>query len=217
MKIKLPLTNDDWMMLRVPGLVLACCLVLAATMYFVANIILGQSTQAMANTSRELQRVQTAIEQISMEEETVVRYIDRYFLAESSGALREENRLELLEKFANIRESLHFFPLTVEIESQAQARLEYSPDDPLPGEALALNASVIRLSTGLLHEGDFVKFFSELSRIDSIFQPIRCELVEQSSQTGGFSSLIEYINTECSLVWYSIDLAPETDSTGFFF
>ncbi|ALO45371.1 hypothetical protein [Pseudohongiella spirulinae] len=216
MKINLPIPEKDLALLKWPAIISLVALVLATSVYFLAQYLDQQSTAALVDAQQSLERVRTSIEQISQEEATIVQYIDRFLYAQETGFLDEEDRLGFLENMASIREQLQLFPITVELGTQFSIPLSYLPEDPLPGSPLTLRGSTISLQTGLLHEFELSRLMDGLRESRGILQPIECSLLEQSPGDR-FSQVTENIRFDCSFNWYSINLNPDADelSGGF--
>jgi len=216
MKLTLPLSPDDMKLLRVPALAFALCASLATAAFFGAEQADTNANARINQARADLTQVRTSIEQISAEEDTIVRYIGRYQEAEADGAMASEDRLDFLETLGELRQSLKLFPVTVEIGNQFVTPLSYSPDDPLPGEPLALNTTVVRLRMGLLHELDLTRLLSAMTEVRGLFQPTRCLIDAGSGLGGDFASVAENLRAECAFHWYSFDLAPAPATEAYF-
>ncbi len=216
MKLNLPISGADLNLLRNAAIIAAGCIAVSVVIYLSAQFIDERNSFALNQATENLARVRTSIEQISQEEATIVRYIDRYFLAVEAGTLDDEDRLGFLENIALVRENLQLFPVTVELGGQSVTPLQYSPDDPLPGEPLTLRSSAISLQTGLLHEQELFRLMASLSNITGLLQPTACTLLEQSPGVA-FSQVTENVRLDCSFIWYTINLSPDaTELAGGF-
>ena len=210
MKLELPIGGDDLRLLRVPAIIAVLCVVFAVSAYILAQRFELQATASRNAAQDNLERVRNSIQQISQEEATIVRYIDRYRFSEDSGFMDDEDRLDFLEQIAELRNELEMFPITVEIGGQTVTPLQYNPEDPLPGAPLSLHSSSITMQVNLLHEGELTRLIESLSRIEGLMQPVRCTLLEQSPPDR-FTQVAENVRLDCNFNWYTVDLEPTSE------
>jgi hypothetical protein len=210
MKLQLPIGGADLKLLRIPAIIATLCLITSVSIYLSAQRFEQQSSQSRNTAQENLTRVQNSIQQISQEEATIVRYIDRYRFSEESGFLDDEDRLAFLEQVATLRTELELFPISVEIGGQTVTPLQYSPDDPLPGNPLSLRSSSISMQVNLLHEEELSRLIEGLYGLEGLLQPIRCSLLEQSPGER-FTQVTENVRLDCNFNWYTVDLEPAGD------
>lgn len=209
MSAAIPLSGKDLKLLKVPALVLAFCIALALAASYTASHYDRAATAGINQARAGLTQVRDSIEQISAEEATIERYIERYHAIEADGSLGHANRLAFLENIGQSRQNLKLFPVSVDIGNQFSTPLSYSAEDPMPGDPLALNASVINLRLGLLHELDLVRLLDAIDALPGLYQATKCRLGMASDHDDGFEMAVENLVSECSFNWYSFDLAPE--------
>lgn len=211
MKSPLPLSNADLMLLRNSSISFVVLTMLSIVIYVSASTLQQTSSRNLNAARANFDQVSTSVTQIAQEEETIIRYIDRYIQIEADGIVADQDRLQFLERMTSIRESLQLYALGLSMGEQISYVVPYPPQDPLPGEPVTLYQTPINLDLSLLHEGDLLRMLDRLLSLPGLFQPTECVIDLDSSSSDGLTQLRENLSARCRLNWYSFDL-PQSDS-----
>jgi hypothetical protein len=208
MKTPLPLSKTDLMLLRNSSISFLVLTTLAIFIYVSASSLQQSAAQNLNAARANFDQVSTSVTQIAQEEETIIRYIDRYIQIEEDGIVSAQDRLLLLERVTNIRESLQLYALGMSLGEQVSYVVPYPPEDPLPGDPVTINQTVINMELGLLHEGDLLRLLDELLSLPALLQPAECIVELDSSATDGLTQLRENLSARCRVNWFSFELTP---------
>lgn len=214
MKYGAGITRKDLMLLKWSVLTLVICLLLASGIVMVTNSIQREATQSLANAQSSLRETRTLVDDIEVEEATVIRFVDRYEQLQRDGVIGTEDRLQLLERFSEIRAQYELFPISVSIEEQKGMPLEYADGISEPGAPVNIRYSRINLSLSLLHEEDLTRLISALLDSPGLYQIEECSI--RQSGSNNYLSLGQHFSANCSLLWFTFEVSPATtaNSTG---
>lgn len=181
---------------------------LAIVIYVSTSSWQQSAAQNLSAVRANFDEVSTAVTQIALEEETIIRYIDRYNQISENGIVSAQDRLLLLESVTNIRESLQLYALGMSLGEQVRYEVPYPPQDPLPGEPVTINQTIIDMELGLLHEGDLLRMLDELLSLPALLQPAECVIELDSGAIDGLTQLRENLSSRCRINWFSFELTP---------
>lgn len=208
MKFALPLSNTDLMLLRNSAISFVLLTTVAIAIYISASGMQRTANDNLSTARVYFDQVSTSVTQIAQEEETIIRYIDRYIQLDADGIVADQDRLSFLERMTNIRETLQLYAMGISMGEQINYVVPYPPEDPLPGQPLTLHQTPINLELSLLHEGDLIRMFDRLLSLPGMFQPTECMVDLDSSSAQGMTQLRENLTSRCRINWYSFDLTP---------
>lgn len=210
MKAELPLSKSDLMLLRNSSIVFAALTTLAITIYVGASGLQRSATANLNSSRAYFDQVSTSVTQIAQEEETIIRYIDRYVQIAADGIVSPQDRLQFLERMTHIREQYQLYSMNLTMDELVSHVVPYPPEDPLPGDPVTMTQTAISLELSLLHEGDLLRLLDELMRLPGLFQPTACSIELDAGAGEGFNQLRENLLSRCQINWYSFDLtSPE--------
>jgi hypothetical protein len=208
MKAAPPLSKSDLMLIR-NSVISFLVLSILALVTHVSATRLQQLANDNLNAARvHFDQVSTSVTQIAQEEETIIRYIDRYIQIDKDGVVSAPDRLQFLERMDSIRESLQLYALDLEMGEQISHVVPYPPQHPLPGEPVTVNQTSIDLELPLLHEGDLVRVLDQLLSMPGLFLPTQCLIILDSIATDTFTQLRENLVSRCRVNWFSFELTP---------
>lgn len=205
--------SADLLLIRWQILLFVTCSVIGAGIYFTVGYMESQASQELQQANSAFERARSSVELIEDEEATIIENIDEYRALMAQEILEPEDRLQLLEDLAVIRDELHLFPINLSIDSQFKQRLAY-PQGASNGGPIDLASSEISLNMPLLHEEDFIRFFDAIHNNGGLFQVRECLLSLRNSTATRFITLQQHMSVECTLAWYSYDLNPPTEQPG---
>ncbi|MDP3517461.1 MAG: hypothetical protein Q8S94_09875 [Pseudohongiella sp.] len=212
MKLPLPLSNSDLMLLRNSLISFVVLSGLSIAIYVTASGLQRSANESLNSARVYFDQVSNSVTQIAQEEETIIRYIDRYIQIAADGIVSEQDRLVFLERMTSIREMFQLYALGLSMGEQISHIVPYPPEDPLPGDPLTMHQTPISLELSLLHEGDLLRLFDRLLSLPGLFQPTECVVDLDSSSTEGLTQLRENLSARCRINWYSFDLSPPDSS-----
>lgn len=208
--------KEDLLNLKWKILLAIFSICLAGGIYYGADIVNTDMNNSLRTARAELQRAQTDIDQIEEEEATIIEYIGRYQDLTDAGIVNNEDRLQLLEMFAQIRENNDLFPISVNIGEQSSLRLLYDQFEPDPGGPIDLNVTSLELSLPLLHENDLTHLLDELLSSPGLYLPEECSVGLRNPNATNFIVLGQHLEANCDLLWFTFDVSPPPEPTQFF-
>ena len=206
MKAAPPLSKSDLMLPRNSVISFLVLCILALVTYVSATRLQQLANDNLSAARVYFDQVSTSVTQIAQEEETIIRYIDRYIQIDTDGVVSAPDRLQFLERMDSIRESLQLYALDLEMGEQISYVVPYPPQDPLPGEPVTVNQTSIDLALPLLHEGDLVRMLDQLLSMPGLFLPTQCLIILDSISTDNFTQLRENLISRCRVNWFSFEL-----------
>lgn len=208
MSFKLPFEKQDLALLRFPSIVFVVSVILASIVYFGSDSLNQGATFDLSQAQARYEQALTSVREIAEEEETIIRYIDRYREIEAEGSIGEEDRLALIEKIGEHRTRFNLYPIQVDIGEQGALPLSYDPLDLNPGEPVNVNFSEISLLYSLVHEADLTRLFGALVDGSGLLVPNSCELTVDNVSDISFDSVGFNLSAQCTLLWFTFDLDP---------
>ena len=208
MKATPSLSKSDLMLLRNSVLSFLALSALALVIYVSATRLQQSADENLSAARVNFVQVSTSVTQIAQEEETIIRYIDRYIQMDIDGIVSAPDRLQFLERMDSIRDSLQLYALDLEMGEQISHVVPYPPQESLPGEPVTVNQNRINLALPLLHEGDLVRMLDQLLSMPGLFLPTQCLIILDSNSTDNFTQLRENLTSRCQVNWFSFELTP---------
>lgn len=217
MKIQWPLPTADLKLMQTPALVLVTAIAIATALTVFSGRYQRDMDIEFSTVQASYQQVRTSIQQIAQEEETVVRYIDRYRRIEDTGLVSELDRLGVLEGLNSIRSANLLYPLQIAMNEEVRHPLSYPAEDPLPGVPVNLTETVINVELALLHEVDLLQVLDQIIGSPGLYQPNQCSWFLGESDSGSFElPLRPNMRGSCTLRAYNFDIQDSSDGAGVF-
>ena len=142
------------------------------------------------------------------EKETILRFLPAYQELQQTGVLAPEQRINWLESIRAVNGKVGLYS----VEYQLDPQRDYPHAQELNAGTLKVQQSAMKLRLGLLHEGDFLKFFDALAADHSgLFSLNRCRL----SRIGvaGATNPGANIDAECQLAWITVYAEPKREKS----
>lgn len=128
-------------------------------------------------------------------------YLPRFQRLVQAGFIGEERRLTWLEALDNAAERLKLPELRYDLSARAP---HHPPDLPPHIGPYRIHASDMRLTLGLLHEGDLFSVLTELDRHAlGLYSVVDCRLRRVGREAGRDPAKAN-LNADCRLRWYSL-------------
>ena len=201
------LSAKDFRAMKMPVLALAIALVVSFVMVAYSSNQRSQSEKQYNDQVTALQEARTRYQRSGEERETVTHYLQGYRQLEKLGFVGGEQRLNWVEslRVANVQVGL----ASVEYQLSAQEPFAYVPkDNPLSDR---VKQSRMRLTFGVLHEGDLARLFRALTaQQPGLFALNGCSL-DRAGRRGAPVAKEANLAAECELSWLTID--PKGDKS----
>ncbi len=205
----LGLVRSDFVLLRVPGIIAALNLLLAAGLYLMVDSMDQTASRALQVSRAEFQQITGQIDQLLQEEQTLDRYMSRYENLVNDGVVEDEDRLGLLDRVAQLRAHNHLYPIAVQMEEQIEVLLDYPPERADADHPVALRSSRIQLRLPLLHEEDLTRLIAGLMDSPGLYQTEQCTITQSASAAVSYRALGENLTADCAVLWYTFNLEPQ--------
>jgi hypothetical protein len=178
---------------------LATAIVAAALVAWGSQIYLEMEKHDGLASQRELREARARVEAARRERDDLKASSEIFEDLLKRGILREESRLDFVERLDRLKTAHRLNSLEYEIAAQRPL--------PLPGgrafDAVDVLGSRVRLRARALHEGDALAFLEELATPESGFNPIsRCIL--RKLEVTSDAMLSPRVEASCALEWISL-------------
>lgn len=209
------LAKADYLRIKWPITALIASIILGLAIYASLSALDDRATGTLNIARAQLDDAQSRVDLIEEEESTIREYIGRYQEISAAGIVGSEDRLQLLERFANLRETHSLFPIGIEIAEQKRLPLQYGElsGKPVndPGRPIALMMSSVDFNLPLLHENDLNHLLDGLMGGNEMLLAQSCSISANSPDTGSYLRLGQHFSAACSFSWYTF--AIETVAT----
>jgi hypothetical protein len=202
--------KDDYLRLKWHMVLLTVCIVAIGAMFFFINKLNIDANRQLNIARGDMNSAQTALDQIEEEETTINEYIGRYLEIDAAGIVGPGDRLNMQEKFAQIRAQFSLFPIQLDIGSQTSFVLPYDPAIAKPGQPVTLQKSIIETSLPLLHENDLSNFLDALLNDTDLLLAESCSIKSSNRESRDFLRLGQHMNASCTFDWYTFAVQADT-------
>jgi hypothetical protein len=148
----------DWSILRGALILLVISVVIATVALNMSYSFWNQQDTALKRTNAKLLSARGQYHALDDEEDIIATYLPRYASLEEEGIIGREHRLDWIDVLRETARVVQVPRLEYAIEAQRQfdAGVDLNVGD------YSAYASSMRVTLGLLHEGDLVRFLSGL-------------------------------------------------------
>jgi len=195
------LTPNDLRAMKMPVLALVIALVASFAMVAISSGRLEQSEQRYRDQQTGLRDARTRYQRSGEERETVMHYLQAYRQLEKVGFVGTEQRLNWVESLRTANKQAGLFG--VDYQLSAQEPFPYvAKDNPVSNR---VRQSRMRLSFGILHEGDLTRLFRALSaQQPGLFSLNGCSL-DRAGRQGPPLPKQANLTVDCELSWLTVD------------
>jgi hypothetical protein len=197
--------NIDWQTIHKPVIVFTSG-VLVGILVFMAALKYNESEKTLyLAAEKNFSQTQQRYNEARRDKELYRQYLDRYIRLSDKGIVGKEQRLSWIEVLQDVNKRLQLASLQYEISPQQKAEL---PELNLP-QNIEVNVSQMKLSAGLLHEGDLIELMESLKlRANGFFALDNCEMQTHLSGRRAlrYQPGVPFINMDCTLSWYTIEI-----------
>ena len=196
------LTAKDLGAMKMPMLALAIALTASFAMVAFSSTYLSRSENQYREQSTALRDARIRYQRSGQERETVTHYLQAYRHLEKTGFVGTEQRLNWVESLREANAKAGLFG--VDYQLTAQEPFPYVAKDNPVGDRV--KHSRMRLSFGVLHEGDLIRLLRALSaQQPGLFALNSCSL-DRAGRQGAPVPRQANLTAECELSWLTIDL-----------
>ena len=195
------LTPKDLNAMKMPMLALAIAVAASFAMVAFSSNQRAQSQKQHRDQLTALQEARTRYQRSGEERQTVTHYLQAYRQLEKIGFVGAEQRLNWVEslRLANVQAGLS----GVDYQLTAQEPFPYVAKDNPVGDRV--KHSRMRLSFGVLHEGELTRLLRALSaQQPGLFTLNSCSL-DRAGRQGAPLPRQANLTAECELSWLTID------------
>lgn len=204
------LTSADYLRIKWPIMALVASIVIAFSVYGSLRQLDLSADSALNLARAQLDDAQARVDLIAEEESTIREHMGHYQEISAAGVVAGEDRLQLLERVADLREKHSLFPIDIKIDEQDRLPLQYGElggkvvNDP--GRPISLMTSTVEIRLPLLHENDLNNLLSGLLDGDELLQMHSCNLSASLGSTD-YLRLGQHFNASCLLTWYTFAIS----------
>jgi hypothetical protein len=194
------LTSKDFGAMKLPAIALAIATAASIAMLWFSSSQHTQSEGLYRDQLAALQEAKTRYQRSGEERETVMHYVQAYRQLEKIGFIGTEQRLNWVESLREANAQAGLFG--VDYQMSAQQPYPYvAKDNPISDR---IKQSQMRLSFGVLHEGDVMKLFRTLSaREPGLYSITGCSL-DRAGRQGAPQPRQANLTAQCELSWVTI-------------
>jgi hypothetical protein len=173
---------------------------------YYSNTVLVQSRSDLAAQQTRLRDARVRLQKSGDEKDIIVRYLDEYRFLQKLGFAGGEQRINWLDGLRLSNQQAQLFGIDYQIGSQQP----YPYANELNPGPLTMHQSLMKVSFGLLHEGDLMRFLGTLAKQDvGVFSVNQC-MVDRVNASGGIR-FQPNLRAECELAWITIRPADAAD------
>jgi len=195
------LAAKDLAEMKLPFLVLAVAIAASFLLVRFSSDKREQTEIQHRILSTALQDARSRYQRSGDERETILRYLPAYRQLENQGFVGTEQRINWLEglRLANTQAGL--FGVTYQLDAQKPLPL-IGQSNPMSQH---LHNSHMKLSFGLVHEGDLMRFIQALATQQTgIFIVTRCAL-DRAGRSESPAPRQANLSAQCDLSWLTVD------------
>jgi hypothetical protein len=195
------LTLRDFASMRLPLAVFIVVAIVSAVLvrYTSAQHASAESQRRAQETA--LREARTRFDASGQEREAILRFLPAYRKLEQDGLVGDEKRIEWVESLRNANRQAGLFGVAYQLESRKPFAL---PGITGP-VAQHIRFSEMKLSFGLMHEGDLMRFLEALDAQHSgLFLINRCSIDRPVRADTPPAPRQSNLNAKCELSWLTI-------------
>ncbi|HEX7028772.1 MAG TPA: hypothetical protein VF268_16135 [Gammaproteobacteria bacterium] len=192
----------DWDLLRLP-LTTMISAVIVSIILLIVSVSYNYSQQTVVSTlENELAAAKLRYEDARRDKALYRQYVESYFEYSKKGVIGDEQRLNWIEEIQEINKRLKLPSLKYEISPQTVSDI---PGLNLP-DNISVRSSTMRLSAGLLHEGDALFILETLRKEAGGFYALQqCRMDSKLPESRlDYRPSASYVDMDCKLDWYTI-------------
>jgi hypothetical protein len=196
----------DLRALKAPLIALIVSIALGAGLAYYSGVVLKQTKLALLQQQNQLHDARSRLQKSGDEKDIIVRYLSGYEYLQRLGFAGPEQRINWLDCLRLTNQQAQLFGVDYQIGTQQAYPYANELD---PGQ-LTLHQSVMKITLGLLHEGDLMRFLGTLAKLDAgVFSVNECTIERQDF--GGSIRFQSNLRAQCELAWITVRPAAPGD------
>lgn len=195
------LTLRDFASMRLPMAILAVVLVASFAMVKTTSLRHDTAAGQLRTQERALLDARQRVERSGLEREAILTHLPAYRKLEEEGLVGPEQRIEWLESLRAANKQAGLFGVGYQIEPRKPFLL-IGQGNPV---AQHMHQTPMKLTIGLVHEGDLLRFFDRLAAQGKGTFLIRKCVLDSPAQLDDPGPKRPNLNAECELSWLTID------------
>ena len=188
------LTREEMRKLALPAIVALVLLGAGVALIRAADAALSGANRTLAAAQTERRQAADRLARISEEEREVSQKLAVYRRLQALSILGEERRIEWADAITRIRNQRELLDVSYRVDRQ---RLLVSAPGK-PGN-VDLYASTMRVQLALLHEGDLLRFLSDLRESGNAYYAVRRCALTRTGQAGGGATIVPRLRADCEI------------------
>jgi hypothetical protein len=187
-------SRDDLKKLALPLLVCLTLLLCGLVLIKLAGSALREANQVLAAAKQEHNQNAARLARIAEEEREVKTKIDVYQRLKQLRVLGEERRIEWADSLARIRSQRELLDLRYRVDRQQLLTA-------VPGKPAGVDfyASTMSVNLALLHEGDLLRFLSDLRASGNAYYSVKKCTVARTGPTASGATVFPRLRADCSI------------------
>jgi hypothetical protein len=196
----------DLRALKAPLIALIVSIAIGAGLVYYSEVVLKQTKLALLQQQNQLHDARSRLQKSGDEKDIIVRYLSGYEYLQRLGFAGPEQRINWLDGLRLTNQQAQLFGVDYQIGTQQAYPYANELD---PGQ-LTLHQSVMKITLGLLHEGDLMRFLGTLAKLDAgVFSVNECTIERQDF--GGSIRFQSNLRAQCELAWITVRPAAPGD------
>ncbi|MCP5145479.1 MAG: hypothetical protein H6978_11775 [Gammaproteobacteria bacterium] len=197
----------DWKVLRGAFVLFVCALAISVTLIWLSQRFAAGMRASFDDNNGRFRFVSGKYLAVDDEARIIEDFLPVFQRYYAEGIIGTERRLDWIATLREADQAIGLPELKYDIDSQQL----YQADFPLALDTYDLYASHMRLSAGLLHEGDFVAVLNALDRDAPGTYTVSHCVLERAAATLDLSSEHTNVTVECDVVWLTLKLRGGRD------
>ena len=194
------LSEVDWSVLRGSLILLVVSALIVGAALSVSYRFWNKQDTVLTRANSALNSARGQYRALDDEEDIIATYLPRYASLEEEGIIGREHRLDWIDVLRETARTVNVPRLEYAIDAQHAFDVGWD----LGVGDYAVYASSMRLSLGLLHEGDLLRFLADLSKnISGLFGVSGCEM-QRAGETLANQPRVSNVNVICVLKFITI-------------
>jgi hypothetical protein len=190
------LTRSDLRRLKWPIAGASVLVIVGAGCLMASDHFLSEARKAADAAKSQREQAQKRVEQVAEEERDIRSNLVYYNKMVQRGMASQENRLDLIDTIAQIKNQRRLYEIRYSIEPQKP--LDYA--GIRHSGAIDLVTSRMKLEMQLLHEGDLLDFLDDLTASNKAFISVRsCSVARLERSVVPSATLTPRLRSECQV------------------
>jgi hypothetical protein len=199
--MSMALTLKDFASMRLPVAVLVAAVILSAILIKVSSAQHKAAETQLRAQAAALKEARDRFHRSGEERNAILRYLPAYRKLQSEGLIGAEQRIEWIEALRTANKQAGLFGVMYQLEARKPFTLLGQGNPAAP----SLQQSQMKLSFGLVHEGDLMRFLEMLATQQSGMFFIRSCIIDRPVRIDTPAPRQPNLNAQCELSWLTID------------